>query len=183
MFDLAEFDLDGVKLITPKRFCDQRGFFTVPYNETAFERIGIFNKFIQDNHSRSNTNVFRGLHYQRDYPQAKLVRCIRGTVIDYLVDIRPGSKTFGQGLSLEISDSNNAMLFIPKGYAHGFFVKEGPADFLYKVDNVYDPDGAYTLRWDDPDLGIKLPAKPILSAQDSAGHTLQELKDKGVLPN
>ncbi len=187
MFDIKETELRGVQIVTPRCFEDNRGHFIVPYNEDAFVKAGIDNKFIQDNHSHSKANVFRGFHFQSPYPQAKLVRCTRGKVIDIVIDIREGSPHFGKSVAVELSAENNQMLMVPRDFAHGFYVIEGPADFMYKVDNIYYPDGNYTLLWNDPDIEFDMDEMtggqtPILSEQDGQGMTLQQLKDAGALP-
>ncbi|MDR3267408.1 MAG: dTDP-4-dehydrorhamnose 3,5-epimerase [Tannerella sp.] len=150
-----EIDIQGVWIIEPKVFGDVRGYFMESYKESEFRKhIGEIN-FIQDNESRSTKGVLRGLHYQAEpYAQAKLVRVIQGTVLDVAVDIRKDSKTFGKYVAVELSEENKRQLFIPKGFAHGFYVKSETALFTYKVDNLYAPDYERSIRYDDPAIYV-----------------------------
>ncbi|MHB0926699.1 MAG: dTDP-4-dehydrorhamnose 3,5-epimerase [Gallionellaceae bacterium] len=164
-------------IIEPKVFGDDRGFFFESYNRRKFaELTGRDVDFVQDNHSRSAKNVLRGLHYQIQHPQAKLVRVVQGAVLDVVVDIRRNSPTFGQHVALELSAENKLMLWIPEGFAHGFAVLSDTAEFLYKTTDYWYPEHERCLRWDDPALAIdwQLQAAPALSVKDAQGKTLAE---------
>jgi dTDP-4-dehydrorhamnose 3,5-epimerase len=164
-------------IIEPKVFGDDRGFFFESYNQRQFaELIGRDIEFVQDNHSRSVKNVLRGLHYQIQHPQGKLVRVVQGTVLDVAVDIRKSSATFGQHLSLELSAENKRMLWIPAGFAHGFVVLSDTAEFLYKTTDYWYPEHERSILWNDPALAInwKLETAPALSVKDTNGTLLKE---------
>lgn len=150
--------IDGVWVIEPKVFCDARGYFMEAFKEEEFrERIGDMH-FVQDNESKSSFGVLRGLHYQKgECSQAKLVRVIKGRVLDVAVDLRKSSPTFGQYVSVELSDENKRQFFIPRGFAHGFLVLSEEAIFTYKVDNVYAPQSEASIRYDDATIGIQWP--------------------------
>jgi len=168
--------IPDVVIIEPRVFGDERGFFLESYNQKAFtEKANIDAMFVQDNHSRSVKNVLRGLHYQIQQPQGKLVRAIVGTVLDVAVDIRQSSPTFGQWVSCLLSAENKRQAWIPPGFAHGFLVVSDVAEVLYKTTDYYAPQHERTLLWNDPDLGIdwNLTTEPILSAKDQAGHPLK----------
>ena len=152
---------NGVYVIEPRVFNDARGYFFEAWKQAEFEEhIGKVN-FVQDNESKSSRGVLRGLHYQKgDYSQAKLVRVIKGCVLDVAVDIRKSSPTFGQHVMVELSDENKRQFFIPRGFAHGFLVMSDEAIFTYKVDNVYAPQADAGIRWNDPDLCIEWPIDP-----------------------
>jgi dTDP-4-dehydrorhamnose 3,5-epimerase len=156
--DYIETAIQGVFIIEPKVFCDARGYFMEAWKKQEFEEhIGKID-FVQDNESKSSYGVLRGLHYQKGgFSQAKLVRVIKGKVVDVAVDIRKSSPTFGQHVAVELSDENKRQLFIPRGFAHGFVVLSQEAVFTYKVDNVYAPQADGGVRWNDPELGIKWP--------------------------
>jgi dTDP-4-dehydrorhamnose 3,5-epimerase len=161
-----------VWLIEPQVFGDDRGFFFESYNERVFaEKIGKTTQFVQDNHSRSAKNVLRGLHYQMQQAQGKLVRVVAGEVFDVAVDIRKSSPTFGQWVGYHLSAQNKQQLWIPAGFAHGFLVISDVAEVLYKTDNYYAPQHERCILWNDPDLVIAWPldGTPILSAKDQAG--------------
>jgi dTDP-4-dehydrorhamnose 3,5-epimerase len=165
-------EIPDVLIIEPRVFQDDRGFFLESYNEKAFaEKAGIAGAFVQDNHSRSCQNVLRGLHYQIEQAQGKLVRAIAGIIFDVAVDIRKHSPTFGQWVSCELSAENKRMLWVPAGFAHGFLVVSEVAEVLYKTTDYYAPQHERCILWDDPDLAIawQLPGEPILSAKDQAG--------------
>lgn len=151
-------EIDGVWVIEPKVFADARGYFMEAFKEEEFnERVGRVH-FVQDNESRSSYGVLRGLHYQKgEYSQAKLVRVIKGRVLDVAVDLRLSSPTFGKHVSVELSEENKRQFFIPRGFAHGFLVLSEEAVFTYKVDNVYAPLHEASIRYDDPTLGIDWP--------------------------
>ncbi len=153
--------IEGVYIIEPRVFNDSRGYFFEAWKKQEFEaNVGPV-EFIQDNESKSGFGVLRGLHYQKgSFSQAKLVRVIKGRVLDVAVDIRKSSPTFGQHVMVELSDENKCQLFIPRGFAHGFLVLSDEAVFTYKVDNVYAPQADAGIRWDDPDLGIQWPIDP-----------------------
>ena len=165
--------LDGVLILRPRRFGDDRGFFMESYNQAVFNQAtGLDIDFIQDNHSRSVKGVLRGLHYQlAPNAQSKLVRCISGTIFDVAVDIRRTSPTFGQWVCEYLSADNNKQLWVPAGFAHGFLTTSSTAEVIYKVDAPYAPDCERSIRWDDQQLGIQWPDvgnQPTLSSKDSA---------------
>lgn len=170
----VETGLPGLWVFEPKVFGDSRGFFMESWNQKVFDQaIGEPVIFVQDNHSRSAQGVLRGLHYQIEKPQAKLVRVAAGAVQDIVVDLRTTSPTFGQHFSIELSDHNRRMLWIPQGFAHGFTVMSESADFLYKATEYYHPAGERTLAWNDPQLAITWPQPPasgyIISDKDQSG--------------
>lgn len=168
--------LPDVIIIEPKVFADDRGFFYESYNHQAFtEKAGITVEFVQDNHSCSKQHVLRGLHYQIQQPQGKLVRAIAGTILDVAVDIRKSSSTFGQWVSCTLSAENKRQLWVPPGFAHGFLVLSERAEVLYKTTDYYAPQHERCLLWNDPALAIdwSLTAEPILSAKDQAGKLLE----------
>ena len=161
--------IPDVLIIEPKVFGDERGFFFESFNRNQFtELIGREVYFCQDNHSRSAKNVLRGLHYQIQNPQGKLVRVVQGAVLDVAVDIRKSSPTFGQHVACELSAENKRMMWVPEGFAHGFLVLTESADFLYKTTDYYAPVFERSIIWNDPEIGIQWPssAAPILSAKD-----------------
>lgn len=169
--------LPGVLIIEPKVFGDERGFFYESFNAKAFEdATGLKKSFVQDNHSRSVKNVLRGLHYQVEHAQGKLVRVIAGEVLDVAVDIRRSSPNFGRWASVHLSAQNNRQLWIPEGFAHGFVVLSDSAEFLYKTTDYYTPSAERCIRWDDPTLAIdwQLQEPPTLSAKDQNGKSLKE---------
>lgn len=148
--------IEGIIIIEPRVFEDERGYFLESYNEKEFEKAIGKVSFVQDNESKSSKGVLRGLHFQKPpYSQAKLVRCIEGEVLDVAVDIRDGSKTFGQHVAVELSGENKKQVFIPRGFAHGFLVLSESATFAYKVDNSYAPEYDAGIRWDDSMLNIQ----------------------------
>lgn len=170
--DVIKTDIDGVVIIKPRIFTDARGYFFESYSKREFdEKIGSVD-FVQDNQSCSTRGVVRGLHFQRPpFAQAKLVRCVKGSVIDVAVDIRKGSPTFGKHVAVELNDENHLQLFIPRGFAHGFAVKSDIAVFQYKCDNFYAPEADGGISVADPSLGIDWqidPTEMILSAKDTA---------------
>lgn len=167
-------ELDGVKLIEPRVFSDERGFFMESWNARAFAAAGLDAAFVQDNHSRSRKGVLRGLHYQIEHAQGKLVRCMAGEVFDVVVDLRRSSPTFGRALGLVLSSENRRMLWVAPGFAHGFLVMSEFADFLYKTTDYWYPEHERTLLWNDAALGIAWPlaGDPILTAKDAAGTPL-----------
>ena len=161
-----------VLIIEPKVFGDSRGFFFESFNQAAFdEGVGSHVDFVQDNHSRSAKGVLRGLHYQIQKPQGKLVRVVRGSVFDVAVDIRRSSATFGQWVGVELTEDNHRQLWVPPGFAHGFVVTSESADFLYKTTEFYAPAHERAILWNDADLGITWPElgmAPLLSGKDAA---------------
>lgn len=172
---IIETGLPGVVIIEPKVFGDARGFFLESWNKQAMADAGLEVDFMQDNHSRSAQGVLRGLHYQLENPQGKLVRVTQGAVFDVAVDIRRSSPNFGRWVGVELSAENHRMLWIPPGFAHGFIVLSEAADFLYKCTTLYHPHSDRSLRWNDPDIGIAWPetgVTPLLSAKDEAAPLL-----------
>jgi len=170
--------IEGVLIIEPKVFGDERGFFFESFNQRAFnEAVGHTVDFVQDNHSRSAKGVLRGLHFQRPpHAQGKLVRVTQGSVFDVAADTRPDSPTFGRWVGVELSGANHRQMWIPAGLAHGFLVTSDSADFLYKTTDYYRPESEGSVRWDDPDLAIAWPLDgitPSLSAKDAAAPDLR----------
>jgi dTDP-4-dehydrorhamnose 3,5-epimerase len=165
-----------VAVIEPEVFGDERGFFLESYNQKSFAEIGLGRTFVQDNHSRSARYVLRGLHYQLERPQGKLVRVVAGAIWDVAVDIRRSSPTFGEWVGEELSEENKRMLWIPEGFAHGFLVTSERADVLYKVTDFHWPAGERRLLWNDPQLAVGWPLReePLLSHQDRAGLLLSQ---------
>jgi dTDP-4-dehydrorhamnose 3,5-epimerase len=171
-------EVADVVLIRPKVFGDARGFFLESWEERKFAAAGLGMKFVQDNHSRSARNILRGLHYQIQQPQGKLVRVVTGRVFDVAVDIRRSSPTFGRWVGAVLSDENHHMLWVPPGFAHGFLVLSESADFLYRCTDFWAPSHERAIQWNDPDLCISWPldggAIPILSAKDAAAKRFKE---------
>ena len=164
-------------IIEPRVFGDDRGFFFESFNRRRFADLtGHDVDFVQDNHSRSAQNVLRGLHYQIQHTQGKLVRVVQGAVLDVAVDIRKSSPTFGEHVAMELSAENKLMLWIPEGFAHGFSVMTETAEFLYKTTDYWFPEYERCIRWDDPALAIdwKLKSEPLVSAKDAQGKLLAE---------
>ncbi len=173
---VLETNLDGVLLLEPRVFRDQRGWFMETYRTQRYADLGILGPFVQDNVSWSTKGSLRGLHYQLTKPQGKLVMVVKGTVYDVAVDIRKGSPTFGRWYGAELSDENLRQLYIPPGFAHGFCVLSEEAGFLYKCTEVYAPEDERGIVWNDPDLAIPWPVKePVLSPKDRAYKTLAEM--------
>lgn len=169
-------EIPDVLIIEPRVFQDDRGFFLESYNAQAFaEKAGITAQFVQDNHSRSTQNVLRGLHYQIEQAQGKLVRAVVGSIFDVAVDLRKQSPTFGQWVGCLLSAENKRMFWVPPGFAHGFLVVSEVAEVLYKATDFYAPQHERCVLWNDPDLAIAwtLSADPILSAKDQAGKPLE----------
>lgn len=172
-------DFEGVFIIEPKVFIDNRGFFLESFSSRAFSQNGINCTFIQDNHSKSITpGVLRGLHFQKPpHAQSKLIRVTRGAILDIVVDIRKASLTYGQWRSWELSEDNFRILFVPAGFAHGFCTLHPYTEVQYKVDNYYAPESDSGIRWNDPTLSIKWPStEPLLSEKDSKLPFFKELK-------
>jgi dTDP-4-dehydrorhamnose 3,5-epimerase len=168
-----------VVLIEPRVFGDERGFFMETWRESGFAEAGINAHFVQDNHSRSTQGTLRGLHFQIKQPQGKLVRITQGEVFDVAVDIRTGSPTFGRWVGEILSAENKRMLWVPPGFAHGFYVLSDTAEFSYKCTDYYAPEYERSLLWNDPAVGIEWPllngAQPLLSAKDAAGLPLSQI--------
>ena len=175
--NILETSLNGVLILEPKVFGDARGFFFESYNQRVLtDCAGIGEPFVQDNHSRSAKNVLRGLHYQIRQPQGKLIRAVSGRILDVAVDIRKSSPHFGKWVSIEVSAENKRIVWVPKGFAHGFLVRSEHAEVLYKTTDYWAPEHERTIAWDDPDLAIDwgLGSVPVLSAKDSAGAKLRD---------
>jgi dTDP-4-dehydrorhamnose 3,5-epimerase len=168
--------LNDVVILEPKVFGDERGFFLESYNEATFKTLGLPTRFMQDNHSGSRKGVLRGLHYQINQPQGKLVRALRGEIFDVAVDLRKKSAQFGQWFGLVLSAENRRMLWIPPGFAHGFLVLTDFAEVSYKATELYAPALERSILWNDPTIGIQWPLdnEPILSTKDRAGSLLAE---------
>jgi dTDP-4-dehydrorhamnose 3,5-epimerase len=172
-------ELLGVVVIEPQVFSDARGYFLETYNVKAFAEAGIAERFVQDNQSQSKKGVLRGLHYQVEQAQGKLVRVLRGEIFDVVVDLRTGSSTFGKWSGLSLSAKEQRMLWIPKGFAHGFYTLSETAEVAYKVTEFYSPQNERTILWNDPDLAIRWPlqGEPILSDKDKTGHSFREFRN------
>lgn len=171
-------DIDGPLILEPKVFGDERGFFMESWNATSFAEIGLDATFVQDNHSRSQKGVLRGMHFQNPAPQGKLVRVVRGAVFDAIVDLRRSSPTFGHWTGVTLSADNKRMFWVPEGFAHGFLTLEDDTDFLYKCTSAYLPQNEHSLAWDDPEVGIEWPLQgiePKLSNKDAAGVPLSRV--------
>ena len=171
-------ELQGVVVIEPEVFSDARGYFLETYNAKTFAEAGIAERFVQDNQSQSKRGVLRGLHYQLEQAQGKLVRVLLGEIFDVVVDIRPGSSTFGKWSGLNLSAAERKMIWIPKGFAHGFYTLSETAEIAYKVTEFYARQHERAILWNDPDLAIRWPlqGKPILSEKDKAGHLFKEFR-------
>ena len=175
-------EIDGVVIVEPRVFEDNRGYFFESYNEAEFVKNGIPTRFIQDNQSKSCYGVIRGLHCQLgEHAQAKLVRVLQGKVLDVAVDVREGSPTFGKHVAVELSDENKRQLFIPRGFLHGFSVLSETAVFAYKVDNLWCKESEFGIRYDDPEIGVdwKVPAdKVITSEKDRIANSLKDIPNE-----
>ncbi|USZ49723.1 dTDP-4-dehydrorhamnose 3,5-epimerase [Halomonas sp. DN3] len=171
-------EIPDVVLLTPKVFGDERGFFMETFRQSEFERHCGNYTFVQDNHSLSTHGILRGLHYQHDKPQGKLVRVTRGEVFDVAVDLRQSSPTFGQWVGVTLSAENRQLLWLPPGFAHAFYVTSQEAEFQYKCTDYYNPGDEHCIRWDDPTLAIEWPMmeknEPLVSEKDQAGKTFKE---------
>ena len=167
---IIDTEIPDVKIIEPAVFGDERGFFLESWNKSTFADAGLPTNFVQDNHSRSSQGILRGLHYQTQNTQGKLVRATTGRVFDVAVDIRRDSETFGKWVGVELSESNHRMLWVPEQFAHGFYVLSETADFQYKCTAQYDPEHEVSIRWDDPNLAIDWPLvageQPSLAEKD-----------------
>ena len=178
--EVIETDIPDIKLIKPTVFGDERGFFMETWNARAFAEAGIDASFVQDNHSRSVQHTLRGLHYQIQQPQGKLVRVTRGEVFDVAVDLRESSPTFGQWVGETLSELNQHQLWVPPGFAHGFCVISESADFQYKCSDFYAPEHERCIRWDDETLAVDWPlppgGEPIISGKDAQGMTFSDAR-------
>lgn len=169
--------IDGVIILEPKVFGDHRGFFMESWSKREFEKKGLFYEFVQDNHSLSTMKgTLRGIHFQRgEKAQAKLVRCVRGSVLDVAVDLRSKSTTYKQWIAVELSEENKRQLLIPRGFGHGFMTLTDHVEFLYKADNYYAPNAEGSIRWNDPELAINWGIEePILSQKDAEAPLLKD---------
>ena len=176
---VGDLPLAGAKFIRPKVLRDSRGFFLESYSDQRYRAVGIPEVWVQDNHSKSGKNTLRGLHYQSQPGQAKLVRVTTGSVFDVLVDIRPDSPTFGKWHGLYIDAEEHAQVYIPVGFAHGFCVLSETAEVQYKVSSPYDGAHECAVRWNDPELGVEWPVKePLLSGRDQTSETFAELRKR-----
>ena len=172
--------LDGVVIIEPDVFGDKRGFFMESWNKKKMSELGLEYDFVQDNHSKSTVKgTLRGIHFQKDdKAQAKLVRCVKGAVLDVAVDLRKNSPTFKQWVGVELSEENKKQLLIPRGFGHGFVTLTDDVEFLYKADNYYAPEAEGGIRWNDPDIGVVWGVEnPILSEKDKVNPLLKEYED------
>ena len=189
-FKRTDTSIEGVCIIEPTVFGDNRGYFMETYQKNDFAEIGINYEFVQDNQSKSKKGVLRGLHFQKENTQSKLVRCIKGEVFDVAVDLRPGSKTYGKWEGVILSEENKKMFMIPKGFAHGFLVLSKTAEFCYKCDDIYNPKAEGGLKWDDPEIGIIWPEVPgmkkeeyLTSEKDGKWPTLEEIRKTDLFKN
>ena len=172
-------EIEGVCIIEPTIFGDNRGYFMETYSQADFKELGIDYNFVQDNQSKSRKGVLRGLHFQTENTQGKLVRVIKGAVFDVAVDLRPQSPTYGKWVGIELTEENKKMFFIPPYFAHGFLVLSEEAEFTYKCTDVYNPNAEGGLKWDDPEVGIKWPeidCEILTSEKDQNHPSLHELK-------
>lgn len=178
MFIFNKTEIEGVYIIEPKVFGDNRGYFMETYNEQEFKNNGLDYNFVQDNQSKSKKGVLRGLHFQKIHPQAKLVRVLEGEVFDVAVDLRKGSKTYGKWVGVILSEENKKQFMIPRGFAHGFVVLSETAVFAYKCDDFYHPEDEGGIMWNDPDINIEWPYKGelLLSEKDKVHPLLKECK-------
>lgn len=171
-------DIEGLYVIEPTVFKDERGYFIETYNQNDFKEAGLNMTFVQDNQSMSVKGVLRGLHFQKQYPQGKLVRAVRGTVFDVAVDLRSDSKTYGKWFGVTLSAENKKQFYIPEGFAHGFLVLSDEAEFAYKCTDFYHPDDEGGLLWSDPEIGVDWPIEPgmelIISDKDKKWSGLKD---------
>lgn len=176
--EVVKTPIEGVLLIKPKVFGDNRGYFVETWQKKRYEEAGIDFPFVQDNHSKSTKGILRGLHFQKKHPQGKLVTVSLGEVFDVAVDIRKDSPTFGKWFGAILSDKNQQQLWIPPGMAHGFVVLSEVAHFHYKCTDYYHPDDEGSIKWDDPEIGIDWPIdfEPLVSSKDGVAHSFNDLK-------
>lgn len=177
-FKFIETSIEGVFIIEPKKYGDNRGYFMETYKKKDFDEAGLIYDFIQDNQSKSKKGVLRGLHFQKTFPQAKLVRCIEGEVFDVCVDLRKNSPTYGKWVGVILSSEKGNQFMIPRGFAHGFVVLSDTATFCYKCDELYHPEDEGGIMWNDSDVGIVWPFKGeiLLSEKDKLHKSLKESK-------
>lgn len=177
-FKLIDTDIKDLYVIEMTKYGDERGYFVETFNEREFNDLGLDYVFVQDNQSLSRKGVLRGLHFQKKYPQAKLVRVLEGQVFDVAVDLRKNSDTYGKWYGVLLTDENNRLFMIPRGFAHGFLVLSERAVFCYKCDEFYHPEDEGGIIWNDPDIGIEWPSleEVILSEKDAKNPTLEECK-------
>ncbi len=177
-FTFTETKIKGVYIIDVKTYGDNRGYFMETYKEDDFKSAGLDYKFVQDNQSSSRRGVLRGLHFQKTFPQAKLVRAIKGEVFDVAVDLRKGSETYGQWVGVLLSEENHRQFMVPRGFAHGFVVVSDYAEFAYKCDEKYHPEDEGGIAWNDPDVAVEWPevGEIILSEKDKKNPTLAECR-------
>ena len=178
--EITKTNLDGVVIIEPDVFGDNRGFFMESWNKKKMEEAGLYYDFVQDNHSKSTVKgTLRGIHFQKgDKAQAKLVRCVKGAVLDVAVDLRKNSPTFKQWVGVELSEENKKQLLIPRGFGHGFVTLTDDVEFLYKADNYYAPEADAGIRWNDQDIGVEWGVEnPILSEKDKKNPFLKDYKE------
>jgi len=183
-FEFEQLEIDGVILVKPKVFGDNRGFFMESYKKTEFVKNGIDIEFVQDNHSKSTKGVLRGLHYQASpKSQAKLIRCSKGRIYDIAVDLRKNSKTFGKWLKVELSEENKHILFIPAGFAHGFVVLSNEAELLYKTNTEFSAEHDRGMLWNDKDINVNwgINFEPILSEKDKFQPNFSEINQEELL--
>ena len=188
-FKKIDTSIEGVCIIEPTVFGDNRGYFMETYSQKDFEELGLNYNFVQDNQSKSKKGVLRGLHFQKENSQAKLVRVIKGEVFDVAVDLRPGSETYGKWEGVRLSEENKKMFMIPRGFAHGFLVLSDEAEFTYKCDDIYNPKAEGGLAWNDKDVNIDWPLGDmktedlLTSEKDAKWPTLEELKKTDLFQN
>ncbi|MEJ6079952.1 dTDP-4-dehydrorhamnose 3,5-epimerase [Vibrio sp. 1-Bac 57] len=179
--NIIETNIPDVKIIEPAVYGDERGFFMETWNHKVFEEkvTGKPTSFVQDNHSKSKKGILRGLHYQTDNTQGKLVRVVSGEVFDVAVDLRESSATFGQWVGIYLSAENKRQLWVPEGFAHGFYVTSDEAEFVYKCTDYYNPKGEVSIKWDDPEIGVEWPlsinGSPDLSVKDAEGLSFKDV--------
>jgi len=174
--------LPGVLLLEPKLHGDSRGFFLETYREDTLKALGINERFVQDNHSRSTRGILRGLHYQLTQPQGKLVRVAQGAVFDVAVDVRRGSPTFGQWCGATLDEESMRMMYIPQGFAHGFVVLSDVADFIYKCTDYYHPQSEQGILWNDPDIGIEWPITDVQLSEKDQNNPVLKQQSEQLLP-
>ncbi|MBL6654579.1 MAG: dTDP-4-dehydrorhamnose 3,5-epimerase [Flavobacteriaceae bacterium] len=183
--NITKCSIEGVRIIEPDVYEDERGFFYESYHQEKYKNlINIKENFVQDNHSKSSYGVLRGLHFQKNQAQGKLIRVIQGNVYDFFIDIRQESETFGKAFGIEISEKNKLQVWLPPGLAHGFLTLSPFAEFEYKCTNFYDPNDEHCLIWTDPQINLKLPIPKgdiIVSQKDLNGLTFDELITKGII--
>ncbi|MBW9157011.1 dTDP-4-dehydrorhamnose 3,5-epimerase [Clostridium tagluense] len=175
-FKFTETEINGVYIIQPKVFVDERGYFMETYNYEDFKSAGLGMLFVQDNQSKSKRGVLRGLHFQKKYPQGKLVRVIKGEVFDVAVDLRKDSETYGKWTGVILSDENKRQFYVPEGFAHGFLVLSEEAEFVYKCTEVYHPEDEGGIRWDDPQINVDWKVEnPMISDKDSKAPLFKDI--------